>query len=32
MDIKDLMSGIAVVIDDVYGKNGSADENDKILE
>ena len=32
MDIKDLMSGIAVVIDDFYGKNGSVDENDKIFE
>lgn len=36
MDIKDLMSGIAVVIDDAiddaYGKTGSADKNDKISE
>ena len=32
MDIKDLMSGIAVVIDDAYEKDGSADKNDKIFE
>ena len=32
MDIKDLMSGIAVVIDDAYGKDGSADKKDKIFE
>ena len=32
MNVKNLMSGIAVVIDDAYGETGLANENDKIFE
>ena len=32
MNVKNLMSGIAVVIDDAYGETGSADKNDKVFE
>lgn len=32
MNIKDLMSGVAVVIDDAYGETGLADKNDEIFE